>query len=278
MGRERQKMSKRDDEPMTNQVGLRIPSFWPDDPELWFAQLDGYFTIGKITDDDIKYSTVLSRIEPKEAREVRDVIKNPPSSNKYKAIKTALVQRLSDSQGQRIKQLLEQEELGDRKPSQFLRHLATLAGTTVPDELLRTLWLGRLPPQTQAILASRADDKLYDVAEQADRIHEVNHRALVLSTAHPQAAAAALPQNQWMNHIEVLTKQVAALTMQMTTMAKTFQEDRERSRSRNRSRGRPRSRTPKKDSICYYHRRFGADAYRCAQPCSYKAENEKGDH
>ncbi|KMQ91745.1 hypothetical protein RF55_8347 [Lasius niger] len=111
---------------------------------------------------------VPSTAEPKHAREIEDIITHPPTHQKYETIKRVLVQRLSISQEQRIRQLLEHEELGDRKPSQFLRHLSTLAGTTVPDDLLQTLWLGRLPTQMQAILATRNHDKLEDVAEQAD--------------------------------------------------------------------------------------------------------------
>ncbi|XP_025266334.1 uncharacterized protein LOC112638559 [Camponotus floridanus] len=157
-----------EDDETVNRVAVRIPPFWPEDPELWFAQLEGQFTLGVITDYDVRYGNPLSKLEPRQTREIKDVITNLPSSNKYSAIKRALIQQLTDSQEQRIKQLLEREELGDRKPSQFLRHLSTLAGTTVSDDLLRTLWLGHLPPQTQAILTTRKGDKLQDVAEQAD--------------------------------------------------------------------------------------------------------------
>ncbi|XP_070156747.1 uncharacterized protein [Polyergus mexicanus] len=145
-----------DDSTSVNKIGIRVPPFWPEDAELWFAQLEGTFISCDITDDATRYAYVLSRIEPKQAREIKDIITQPPLKQKYEAIKKALIQRLTASQDQRIKQLLEHEELGDRKPSQFLRHLKTLAGITVSDELLRTLWLGRLPTQMQAILAIRA--------------------------------------------------------------------------------------------------------------------------
>ncbi|XP_011263135.2 uncharacterized protein LOC105255519 [Camponotus floridanus] len=254
-----------EDDETVNRVAVRTPPFWPEDPELWFAQLEGQFTLGAITDDDVRYGYVLSKLEPRQAREIKDVITNLPS-NKYSAIKHALIQRLTDSQEQRIRQLLEKEELGDRKPSQFLRHLSTLAGTTVSDDLLWTLCLGRLPPQTQAILATRKGDKLQDVAEQADHIHEIDSRALVLATDHRPAAAAAATssQNTLTTQMEALTLQVATLTERLTNMAKELR--RGRSRARSRSRGKPRSRTPAKEGLCYYHRRFGAEAHRCAQP------------
>ncbi|XP_018358448.1 PREDICTED: uncharacterized protein LOC108758143 [Trachymyrmex cornetzi] len=159
-----------------------------DDENQARLTLEGQFALCKVTDDNAKFAYALSRIEPNQAREIKDIITQPPTHGKYVALKKALIQRLTDSQNQRIRQLLEREELGDRKPSQFLRHLSTLAGTAVSKELLRTLWLGRLPSQMQAILATRSEDRLKDIAEQADRIHEVNNsKALVLATSVPSA-------------------------------------------------------------------------------------------
>jgi len=171
-----------------SKIAVRVPPFWPEEPELWFLQLEGQFALCGITDDEAKYAHVLSKIEPRQAREIKDVLIHPPTADKYRTIKKALIQRLTDSQEQRIRQLLEHEELGDRKPSHFLRHLSTLAGTAVPTELIRTLWLGRLPAQIQAILATRTEDRLEEVAEQADRIYEIRTKSVVA------AAALRLPQ------------------------------------------------------------------------------------
>ena len=41
---------------------------------------------------------------------------------------------------------------GYRRPSQFPRHLCTLAGPSVPPHFLRTLWINRLPPIIEAII------------------------------------------------------------------------------------------------------------------------------
>ncbi|XP_071653919.1 uncharacterized protein [Temnothorax longispinosus] len=205
----------------TKRLSIRLPPFWPEEPELWFAQLEGQFALCKIKEDDAKYVYVISRIQPKQAKEIKDVITHPPAEHKYEAIKKALIQRLTDSQGQRIRQLLEHEELGDRKPSQFLRHLSTLTGSTVSSELLRTLWLGRLPPQTQAILATRTEDRLKDVADQADQIHKVNSKALVLATTAPTPTSTTANTDEAQG--DALSKQIAALTLQVEKMVKSIQ-------------------------------------------------------
>lgn len=50
--------------------------------------------MGGIADDNTKYGYVLSKLEPKQAREIKDIITHLPTTNKYAAIKSALVQRL----------------------------------------------------------------------------------------------------------------------------------------------------------------------------------------
>jgi len=272
-----------DDESLSAKIAVRIPPFWPEEPELWFTQLEGQFTLCGITDDETRYAHTLSKIEPKQAREIKDVITRPPATDKYKTLKKALIQRLTDSQEQRIRQLLEQEELGDRKPSQFLRHLMTLAGTSVPGELIRTLWLGRLPAQMQAILATKIEDRLEEVAEQADWIHEISSRAVMAATVPKSTMGQqpSTPQTTAEIQIMMLSKQVAALTMQMAKLTEDWSQERARNRARSRSRSRPRFRprsaTPKRDGMCYYHRRFGAEARKCTHPCTYK-ENSQGSH
>ena len=78
-------------------------------------------------------------MENKYAAEVEDVITNPPTTGRYDRIKAELIMRLSLSEEQRVRQLLMHEEMGDRRPTQFLRHLRTLAGPSVPPNFLRTL-------------------------------------------------------------------------------------------------------------------------------------------
>ena len=195
---------------LVHKVAVKIPPFWNDEPELWFAQLEGQFTLSGITQDATKYSYVLSQLDSRQIKEVKDTITQAPEADKFGTIKRALIQRMSVSQEQRTRQFLDQEEIGDRKPSQFLRHLRTLAGDNIPDSLLRTLWLGRLPNQMQLILATRTEDRLNDVAEQADRIHEMTSKVMVAATDTPKKKGALEAQ------IQALTKQVATLTTQLS--------------------------------------------------------------
>ena len=136
-------------------AALRLPPFWPEEPDIWFAQIEAQFENAGVTNDVTKYNCVVGHLDPQFSKEVKDVILSPPATNRYLKLKTELVRRLSASQELKVKQLLTHEKLGDRKPSQFLRHLQGLAGPTVPEDFVRTIWCSRLPANTQTLLASQ---------------------------------------------------------------------------------------------------------------------------
>jgi hypothetical protein len=58
--------------------------------------------------------------------EVDDIINSPPQQEPYTTLKMELVKWLCRSKDQRTRQLFEFEEMGDRKPLQFLRHLRSV--------------------------------------------------------------------------------------------------------------------------------------------------------
>ena len=64
------------------------------------------------------------------------------------------------------------EEMGDRKPLQFLRQFKRLA-LDVPDDFLRTVCSSRLPPHVRAILVGHNKGSLGSASHLEDRIFEV---------------------------------------------------------------------------------------------------------
>ncbi|XP_046143422.1 uncharacterized protein LOC123988228 [Osmia bicornis bicornis] len=147
---------------------IRVPTFWPQKVSLWFRQLEAQFVIGRIIKDETKFGYIVAQLDGKYAEEVEDIICNPPESNKYGAIKAELIKRLSDSDTTRVRKLLETEEIGDRPPTQFWRHLKELAGSAVNEDFLTELWKNRLPTQTQLVLTATSDKEGAKLAEIAD--------------------------------------------------------------------------------------------------------------
>ncbi|XP_041981594.1 uncharacterized protein LOC121734992 [Aricia agestis] len=264
----------------TCKVSVKLPPFWPNKPAVWFAQVEAQFDIAGIVADSTKYSYIVGQIDHKYAGEIEDILVRPPEKGKqYETLKAELIKRLSLSEEQKVRQLLSGEETGDRKPSQFLRHLRSLAGVSLSDQnILKQLWLRRLPQNVQVILASQPDLSLEQLANLADKITELTGPPAVFSTAVPSASVSpSLPPSQdllvtLMGKVEELSKQVNALSLR----------DRPQSRVRNRNRSRSRNsraNSPAPSTLCWYHRHFGVKGAKCIKPCTWTEppENSRGN-
>lgn len=248
-----------------NRVSVRIPPFYPEKPALWFAQLESQFFLSGISTDTTKFHYAISQLDPIYASEVEDIISAPAGPNKYERLKTELVKRLSASREKKVKQLLMHEELGDRKPSQFLRHLQHLAGPDVPEEFLKTIWTSRLPSSTQSIIASQLKASLEEIAELADRVHDI-------VPSSPQVAAASVSpgsSTELACQIAELTRQVQSLTSKVERMSRPRGRAVSNDRSRGNSRCTRSQSNYRKFPMCWYHAKFGSQANKCVKPCDY---------
>jgi hypothetical protein len=109
-----------------SRVSVRLPPFWAERPTVWFTQAEAQFSLAGITSEKTKFFHVISQLDHRYAAEVEDIITYPLEQDPYTTLKAELVGQLTPSKGQRVRQLLTLE-LGDCKPSQFLRHLRSLA-------------------------------------------------------------------------------------------------------------------------------------------------------
>lgn len=256
-------------------VGVRVPPFWPEEPEVWFAQIEGQFILSGITNDITKFYFVIAQLDKQYAAEVKDIIVSPPATNKYDRLKSELIKRLTSSRERKIKQLLMHEELGDRKPSQFLRHLQSLAGETVSMDLMRTIWASRLPANLQTIVALQKDSSLEAVADLADHVQDIAPPSVaqVSKTAAETSDAALKAIN---DRLTQLARQVESLTFNQRRQPRSHNGNYKGAyRNRSRSNSRPRN-PPAGHPHCFYHYRFGDKARKCIPPCSYNSGNGKG--
>ncbi|XP_041980527.1 uncharacterized protein LOC121734154 [Aricia agestis] len=254
-------------------VGVRVPPFWADEPEIWFAQVEGQFNISGITNDSTKFHYVIAQLDNQYSREVKDIIINPPATKKYEKLKSELISRLGISNETKIKKLLMHEELGDRKPSHFFRHLKDLAGHGVPDEFIKSIWTSRLPRGVQMVLAGQpASTSLEDLCDLADRVNDLACSSPSVAAVSREAPGSVLSD---------LAREIAELRKQFQQFQASSGRSRSRTRGhqgRQRSSSRQRSQSNyRKYPLCWYHGKFGDKASRCIRPCDYKsAENAMG--
>lgn len=189
-------------------VAVKPPPFWRNDPALWFIQLDAQFKLGGIVADETQFYTTISALDTEVLQSVREIVLKPPEGGKYSALKEKLISVYSESENSKLKQLLQDLQLGDMRPSQLLSKMTDLAGGNLKDNVLQSLWLSRLPGNIQAILAA-SNEQLSQLAVMADKIHELAnpHQILQIQTAPPPVQAQSPSIASLQQQIEALSKQ-----------------------------------------------------------------------
>ncbi|KAL7299839.1 hypothetical protein TKK_0007579 [Trichogramma kaykai] len=74
-----------------------LPRFWRSAPKAWFVQAECLFAAKSVTEDNEKFNLLVGAFDQDTAVELMDVIDPPPSENKYKTLKEAIVHRTTDS-------------------------------------------------------------------------------------------------------------------------------------------------------------------------------------
>ncbi|CAH8291790.1 unnamed protein product [Schistosoma rodhaini] len=251
---------------------LRLPTYGVNNPRIWFAQVEALFLARGIRSQATKYAHIVGALPIEVATEVGDLIDNVPETDPYDTIKAAVIHRTSQSDEKRLQQLLTACELGDKRPSQLLRHMRQLAGSYKLDEaLLKQMWLQRLPYNVRQILSiSGVSVSLDDLADMADKMIEIypdSRGVSAIQSSNRENMSDALNIQQ---QITLLTQQLASLQATVSTIHSRPP----RSTSRRKPVSRHRLRSPKRAAgICWYHSNYGEKARCCTKPCNFKTNN-----
>lgn len=240
-----------------SRVAFRAPPFWKTNPELWFLQLESQFVSAGITVDLTKFHMVVSVLDCDVLSCVSDIVRSPPTTAPYNALKDRIIEQYADSETARLKALLQDLQLGDKKPSQLLMQMRTLAQNQINTDVLKTLFLQRLPVGMQQIL-SVCKEELNNLALVADKIAETSVNSFEVN------AVSTTP-----DVVKVLEAKVERLSQQLDRL---LRQNAKRFRSRSRSRS-PASVGGNGRTLCWYHRRFAEQAHKCISPCSFQGNH-----
>ncbi|XP_030745006.1 uncharacterized protein LOC115874082 [Sitophilus oryzae] len=245
----------------------KLPPFWRTSPELWFFQVESQFQVHHVRSDITKYHLVVATLDHDTISDVSDIIRTPPLVDRYTALKGAILARLTDSPDAQLHKLLTGVELGDKRPSQLLRHMRSLAGTRVSDDVLRDKhW------RSFAAVADEAHDM-------GPSVMATSHRNNNPSTTAPSNIVPVQTEDRIAQELSALRLANNQLTTLTRNAAQGSSEDNpHRGRSSNRQQqqhNRERSATPGPNSNtghCWYHTKFGTLAVRCRKPCTFEAQ------
>lgn len=261
---EGEKEAKQNETSEVHKVSIKIPPFWIDRPEIWFYQVEAQFRINGIVSEETQFNYLVSQLEPKFVENIWDIIKND-SKVKYTDSKTRLLELFKESESTRIKRLITGIELGTMKPSQLLQKLKAVATSDVSENLIKTIWLEKLPDSMKNIVLV-SDAELSKLAVMADKIADMStpNETYSVTTAENNSNAELLAK------IKVLEQQIASMAVRNS---RSYSRENYRG---NRNRSNSRKRFNPNGKYCFFHHRFGKKCLpeKCIQPCSWKNPSE----
>ena len=158
-----------------NAVSIKLPTFWSQQPKVWFAQTEAQFSIRNITEEVTKFHYVVSALDQETAVRVLDIIQEVPAKTPYTTLKTRLLGTFTPSDYERAGQLLHIPPLGDNKPSYLMDQMMALLPTDhKPCFLFRRIFLERMPERIRSILLHAKITDARELADAADRLHEAH--------------------------------------------------------------------------------------------------------
>ena len=230
---------------------LQLTAFTPTDAAPWFQRVEALFRLRNVTASSKKADFVVGALPPDIFAMIsRWLATRGSEAILYEELKTEVILQCEPTPEEKSQKILEllRMPLGDQRPSAALRELRTLSsvlrsdGTSTELDLVRVLWMLRLPQDIRTMITNFADRTDSDLMKLADSL-----RGTSRLSAPTAAAVAHEPES----------------ADEDDNFAMAAQQRRPRS-----SNQRPVPDVSRK-TLCYYHKRFGRDAKNCRSPCFY---------
>ena len=90
-------------------VQIKLPPYWPADPQVWLTQVKAQFSTQGINSQQTKFDYIVSLLAPEIATEVRDLILQPLEDTPYDKQKEQLIKRTATSEQKHLQQLFNAE-------------------------------------------------------------------------------------------------------------------------------------------------------------------------
>jgi hypothetical protein len=267
---------------------LKLPQFWVEDPEMWFFQSENELALNDIMDEQTRYRHLLKALPQTILAKVREVVMAQPRPiNPYSELKRAILERTGLSNRERYMTILSQQPIGDQKPSEILRHFRQLI-PDIPEDMLRELFLQKLPNNCQQILAAGSTTSVNQLAQQADKILEISNAQSINSVEQQPNEQVTLMKNmvETMAELQTQINEIRLNNQNTNHFRQSRQETAGRGRGGFRGRGgqgrespeRHREislerQNPKPGEKCWYCTTFGSRAFKCF--CKPKTQNHE---
>ena len=121
---------------------MKLPVFWPEVAEVWFAQADAQFSIRNVSVSKIKFYHAVAVLPQEVASQILDQIRAPPTGDPYGILWEHLITLYTLNNYQRFEALVSLPLFKDQKLSHLMnRMLALFPDDYKPDFILMGLFL-----------------------------------------------------------------------------------------------------------------------------------------
>ena len=232
---------------------LSLPPFPSTDAAPWFLRVEALFRLRSITSSSRKADYVIGALPTEVFDQVAEWLAGQDDAVQYKDLKEQIIRNFSPTPEERSKRIMEllKQPLGDQRASAAFREMKSLCtliqpdGTRKPLDLIRVLWLLRLPQDVWAMITKFTAMSEADLVEHADSLLGAK-----TMSATPTAAAATA------DNTDEDDDEVHAMAAQQKRPNRPQRPQRPQAEGTRRN-------------ICYYHRRFGKNARNCEKPCAF---------
>ena len=228
---------------------VKLPDFWDDYPDLWFAKAEEEFLVKGVTQETTKYSYLVGALPKAVANRVHDALVAKDDNAPYTTLKKRLIKAFTPTPYQRAEQLLDLPAEHAERPSSLMDRMLSLLPHDVdrnqPGFLFQALFLRKLPADIRVVLASELDRNMVELGQRADT-HWASRPAISVAAIPPARSVDAIPPEP--NDSDEANE----MPTYATSRSKRF--------------------------ICSFHDRFGDAARKCEDGCMYfKHKKPKGN-
>jgi hypothetical protein len=150
---------------------FKLPAFWPENHDLWFAQVECVLANRNVTREFNKYCLVMEALPHDSLWLVADLIEQVPKADPCTTLKGRLLSAHQLTDFQLAEALFDMLALEGRKPSQLMAAMLEVCLRGAEKCILfPCLFLRRLPRQLRVLLARADLNDLNGLAKQADEL------------------------------------------------------------------------------------------------------------
>ena len=240
---------------------LKLPPFCSADATVWFQRMEIIFRIRQIRSDSSKADHILAALPEDTFPLISGWLADQGDTIQYGKLKQKILDLFVPTPEDRASRLIQLSKLqiGTQRPSAAFMEMKAL--TRLPEsgdgdnevqrlDLLRVLWLLRMPPAIRAGITNfmkAPEDEILKLADSLQGSTQASENAHVCSAEKHD------------DHSD--GEDVSAVSYG------------QRRRRKSPAKKRDAPITGKTPNICYYHARFGKDARNCKAPCIF-AKND----